>query len=121
MGVAEEEGAFVATGTAEPGGHLFVALAGVAGGASGDDVFQGITAAAGDGKNTVALEGLIGRTAVGTAAPGLLEGGPLGGGEIVIDAVHPAFAPTGRAGGAGATEGHCYRVRGWRGGGPARL
>lgn len=112
MGVAEEEGAFVATGAAEPGGDLFVALAGVAGGAGGDDVFESVATAAGDGENTVALEGLAGGTAVGAAAPRLLKGGPLGGGEVVIDAVHSAFAPAGRTGGAGATEGHGYRVRG---------
>jgi hypothetical protein len=106
LGVAEEEGGFWQAFAAEPGGDLFVALAGIAGGAGGDDVVEGIAAAAGEGKDAVALEGDAGGAAVGAAAPGLLEGGPLFGAKIVFDALHAALAAAGGAGAAGAAGRH---------------
>lgn len=106
LGVAEKEGGFWQAFAAEPGGDLFVALAGIAGGAGGDDVVEGIAAAAGEGKNAVALEGDAGGAAVGAAAPGLLEGGPLFGAKIVFDALHAALAAAGGAGAAGAAGRH---------------
>jgi hypothetical protein len=77
LGVAEEEGGFRQAFAAEPGGDLFVALAGIARGAGGDDVVEGVAAASGEGEDAVALKGEAGGATVGAAAPGLLEGGPL--------------------------------------------
>ena len=107
--MAAEEGGFVEALAAEPVGHLLVALTGVAGAAGGDDVLEGVAASAGDGQDAVALEGRAGGAAVGAAAPGILESGPLAGAEVVLDAGHAALAFAGGAEAAGVA-GHGYRV-----------
>lgn len=101
MGVAEEELALVEAFAAEPGGDFFVALTGVAGGAGGDDVIERATAAAGDGEDAVALEGLVGDNVVGAAEPSLLDRFPVLGAQVVLDGSHAAFASASGVGFAG--------------------
>src|SRR5690606_13800824 len=103
--VAGEEGAFVESLAAHPGGDLGVALAGVAASAGGHDVGDGVAAAARDRQYAIALQ-RAGVPAVGAAAPQRLEIGPVVGGEVVVVAGDAALSSPGCSRSAVSTGGH---------------
>jgi len=106
LGVAEEELALVEALAAEPGGDFFVALAGIAGGAGGDNVIESVAAAAGNGEDAIALERFVGNTAVGAAGPRLLDGFPMLGAQVVLNSSHASFATASGTGFAGLPDCH---------------
>src|SRR3546814_15550937 len=95
--MAQEEGALVELLATEPAGDLVVALAGVARPAGRCDVVERVAPAAREGEHAVALQGSGRGAAVGAAAPGVLEGGPLLVAEVVVHPGHPALALAGAA------------------------
>ena len=90
--VAQEEGALVETLSPEPTSDLVVALARVAGAARRRDVVERVSTAAGQRQNAVALERLVGRTAVRASAPRVLQRRPLPGAQVVLHTSHAALA-----------------------------
>ena len=92
--MAEQEHPLVESPSAQPAGDLVVALAGVARSAGRHHVVERVAAPAGDREHTVALQATVGRVAVRTATPCVLERHPLFGSEIVLDTLHPAPPPS---------------------------
>ena len=86
------EGALVQPLAPQPAGHLVVALAGVAGAAGRRDVAEGVTPAAGDGpaRSRAAAASRSRRST--RSHPRLPGAPPTAGGQVVLDAVHPALA-----------------------------
>ena len=92
MHVLREEGALVEAFAAHPRRHFAVAFARVAGAAGGDDVADGVAAAARDGLNAIFLKRSVGGGAIRAAAPLALELLPLLSSEVVVGGVNATFA-----------------------------
>src|SRR4051794_13544762 len=90
--VTQQERALVESLPPEPTGDLVVALARVARAAGRHDVGEGVATTAGQRQHAVALQRLLRLAAIGAAAPGGLERGPLLVTEVVLDAIHAALA-----------------------------
>ena len=83
FGLTEQESLLVELLAPHPGGHLGVALAGIARAAAGDHVVEHISPAARDGQHAIFLQRGPGGSAVRAATPGHFQRGPLGIGEVV--------------------------------------
>src|SRR4051812_14799193 len=108
--MAQQEAALIELLPTEPGGHLVVALAGVARATSRYDVVERVAPASGDRQHAVALERVVGPSAVRAAAPRRLDRRPLRVAEVVLDAIHPTFALARGLGCARSLDRHRPRV-----------
>lgn len=109
--VAQQEGPLVEPLSPEPAGDLLVALAGVACAAGRHDVVERVSPAPRDGEYAVALQRLVGRTAVRAPTPSRLECRPLLIAQVVLDAIHAAFASAGGASLPTTIDRHSNSVR----------
>ena len=111
LGVTQEERALVEPFAPQPGGHLVVALAGVARATCRNHVPERVATAAGDGQDAVALKRPLGGAAVRAPSPGMLQGSPLSVREVVDDLRHAALAPPRSPSPAATTDGHVPQPR----------
>ena len=110
LDVSKEEGALVEAFPAQPTRDFVVALARIARAACRYDVGKGVPTATRHRQHAVALQRRGRLAAVRTAAPCLLQGRPLIGGEIVLDALHAPLASRRCPRPARPTRGHEPRV-----------
>lgn len=108
--IPQQKGAFIQALSPQPAGDLFIAFAGIARAACGNDVIQSVASPTRQSPYAIALQWLVNCSAVRTAAPRLLESSPLLVAEVVLDAIHTALAPSGRAGSAASAGSHRSRV-----------
>ena len=106
LAVAKQERVLVEPFAPQPGGDFVVALAGVARATRRHHVPERVTTAPRDGQNTVALKRPLRGAAVRAPSPGMLQGSPLGVGQVVNDLRHAALASPRSPSPAAPTHGH---------------
>jgi hypothetical protein len=109
--VANEKRSLVESLATHPTRHFIVALTGVARTTRRHDVVERVATAARQRQNTIALQGLVGHAAIGTATPLVLERRPLSNAEVIVNVVHPTLAFTSRSRLPTSIDGHQLILR----------